>query len=121
MGERFQAEWIRWARELGLRVDVPYDVRLGGQTVRIPVRLQDFGPPSGMLLVTEFSMIQEHAEELARLGYGFSCLTDPGPAIPTREDREAVVEMLMDWGWTGRGTLPSALRDASPPRNESQL
>lgn len=121
MDEPLQAEWTRWAREFDLQVDAPYDVQLSDRTLRIPVRLRDIGGPQGMLLLTDFSMIQEPAEELTRLGYGFSCLSEPGPAEPTREDREAVVEMLMDWGWTGRGPLPSVLRDASPPPNESQL
>jgi hypothetical protein len=68
MGARLQAEWIRWACELGLRVDPLFDVRLAGRTVRVPVRLRAFGAPSGMLLLTESSWIQEHVEELAPLG-----------------------------------------------------
>jgi hypothetical protein len=107
---RFQEHWKFIAVKWGLRIEAPYVVKLARGQATVPVLLRDFGAPHGMLLVTEFSQISPHADELVGLGYGYSCLSEPiGVAHP--DDDEALLEMLLDWGWSGAGSPPSWYRE----------
>lgn len=51
----------------------------------------------GNLIFRSFEAIQGDDRELIALGYGYSVM-----GIPTQPyDREAMIEVLSDWGWTG--------------------
>ena len=93
----FQREWIEISEFLGLNIQLSYEIELGDRRLTVPVLLEGFGADKGMLLVTDFDLIRDVAEELVNLGYGFSCLSEPlsGPI-----DWKSVEEMLRDWGAT---------------------
>ena len=61
----------------------------------VPVLLEGYGADKGMVLVSDFDLIEDVADELVGLGYGVSCLGEPlsGPI-----DWKYVEEMLRDWG-----------------------
>lgn len=103
---KFQKKWEETARRWGLRVEMPFTVELANDEVTVPVLLRDFGAIHGMLLVTDFSLISAHADELVSLGYGFSCLSEPSE-VAHPEDDQALMEMLSDWGWSGRDSPPT--------------
>lgn len=109
---RFQKEWDEAAKRWGLRVDIPFVVELANDQVTVPVLLRDFGAFHGMLLVTDFKLISTHTDELARLGYGVSCLSDPG-GLAHPDDDQALIEMLSDWGWSGRDEAPTWYREST--------
>jgi len=92
----FQSEWIGISEKLGLSVQLDYAVPLREKRLVVPVLLEGFGAEKGMLLVTDFDLIRDEAEELVALGYGFSCLSpSPGPI-----DWLSVLGLLQDWGAT---------------------
>jgi hypothetical protein len=107
---RFQEEWNGIAVRWGLSVETPFVVRVAGQDVTVPVLLRDFGATHGMLLVTDFSLISPHTDELVNLGYGYSCLNEP-TGVPHPEAEQALMEMLSDWGWSGTGSPPPWYRE----------
>jgi hypothetical protein len=95
---RFQEWWARLARDLDLRVQIPFQVVVGQSTVDIPVLLEDFGAQRGMLLVTEWASIATIEAQLVALGFGYSCMSEPTSSDFTAE---GLPEMLSDWGWSG--------------------
>jgi hypothetical protein len=78
----FQQEWHEYSARFGLRVEIPYRFQIGDHEVEVPVLLRDFGAARGMLLVTDYSQIEAHTQWLIENGYGFSCLSEPGPKYP---------------------------------------
>jgi hypothetical protein len=52
-----------------------------------------------MLIVTDYSKLQAHTEEVVAAGFGYSTLSEP--SADRKYDRESFVEMLRDWGWAG--------------------
>ena len=70
-----------------------------------PVLLRNFGAEIGLILVTDFRSIESIAKELQNIGYGFSTLSEP--LENERFDKNSVMEMLYDWGWSGLGEPPS--------------
>jgi len=106
----FQNEWNNIATRWGLSIEAPFVVEIAGSVITVPVLLRDFGATRGMLLVTDFRMISPYADGLIDLGYGFSCLSEPtGEAHP--DDDEALMEMLTDWGWSGKASPPAWYRE----------
>jgi hypothetical protein len=95
---RFQEWWASLARDLDLRVQIPFQVVVGQNTVDIPVLLEDFGAQRGMLLVTELASIATIEAQLVALGFGYSCMSEPTSSEFTTE---GLPEMLSDWGWSG--------------------
>ena len=89
---------------------MPFTVELANGQVTVPVLLRDFGAIHGMLLVTDFNLISAHGDELVSLGYGFSCLSEPRE-VEHPEDGQALMEMLSDWGWSGRDSAPTWYRE----------
>ena len=64
--------------------------------------IPDFGAKNGMLIVSTFDQIEPFADEILRLGYGFSVISPADDYV-----RDDAIEMLMDWGWTGETKPPS--------------
>jgi len=105
---RFQQKWAAAARRLGLQVDLDFCLQSVGFDLIVPVRLRDFGARRGMLLVTDFSTISPYSEALVDAGFGYSCLSDPTDRM--EDDDSTLIEVLLDWGWSGAGKPPTWLR-----------
>lgn len=90
-----QRQWIEISAVLGLDIRLSYEIALGDRRLTVPVLLKGYGADKGMLLVADFDHIEDVADELVGLGYGFSCL---GVPLPAPIDWEGVEEMLRDWG-----------------------
>lgn len=116
----FQQWWARQAQDLGLRVQIPFQIAVGQRTVDIPVLLEDFGAQHGMLLVTEWSTIAPVEDQLVALGFGYSCLSEPSES----ENREGLADMLSDWRWCGAGKpspqLSALLEEYQPGEGTDQ-
>ena len=106
----FQTMWGAIAARWTLSVEMPFEVTLASGVITVPVRLQHFGAPNGMLLVTNYATIAPYADELVRLGFGYSCLAEPREPYSPEVNDEAVRDMLEDWGWSGSGEPPEWLR-----------
>ncbi len=92
--------WNRIAEPLGVRVVAPHEVVLsGGQTIVVPVFVPRFGGTRGMLIVSNVETIASHADELGKIGYGISVMSEP--AIGSPVDIESLKEVLADWTWCG--------------------
>lgn len=91
----FQRQWVEISELLGLDIRLSYEIELGDRKLTVPVLLAGYGVDKGMVLVTDFDLIEDVADELVGLGYGFSCLGEP---LPGPIDWEGVEEMLRDWG-----------------------
>ncbi len=103
---RFQKEWNDIATKWGLTVETPFVVVVAGERITVPVLLRDFGASRGMLLVTDYDLISAYTNDLIDLGFGFSCLSEP-TGVRHPEDDQALMEMLVDWGWSGSGNPPA--------------
>ena len=93
--DRLLAVWHQASKDLGLRIEAPFTVALpSGATLVVRLLLRDFGDVNGMLIVSEYSDLRPHIEDLVSAGFGYSCLSEPTPT--EGYDREAFVEMLQD-------------------------
>ncbi|MDR0247385.1 MAG: hypothetical protein LBI16_03180 [Burkholderiales bacterium] len=100
----FPEDWRAIAEDLGLEIISPFDlILLSGTCVRVPVLLRNFGGSVGMLLVADFSTIAPFVDEIDYSLYGYSTLSEPTKIYDKNdiEGREAAIEMLEEWGWTG--------------------
>ncbi len=52
-----------------------------------------------MLLVEDFNQIALNADDLIAAGYGVSVLN--GVDVDEPYDRDVIIEVLADWGWSG--------------------
>jgi len=90
--------WRAAASDLGLEVEAPFSIHLAGKTLDAVAWLGRFGAKRGMIIVSDFAVLEAHLAELDNSGFGFSTMSDPtGPY-----KREGCLEILRDWGWTGR-------------------
>ena len=76
---------------------------LASGRLTVPVLLEEFGAPRGMLLVTSYEDIAAVTDQLVSAGFGYSCLDD---SPSTDVDESQIVDMLRDWGWSGKGEAP---------------
>lgn len=106
----FQRQWHGLAARFGLSVVTPFDVKLGDETIRVPVLLRDFGARYGMLLVTSFDEIAAYADRITQNGYGFSCLSEPSENESNDDEYTSFIDILTDWGWSGEGEPPAWLK-----------
>lgn len=83
---------------LGLRLDVPFSLDLGGgRVVHAVARVRDLGEVNGMLIVRSYDEVRDLLNELRQTGYGFSVLDEP---LPSEDfDLDSFREMFMEWGW----------------------
>ncbi|MGN6726418.1 MAG: hypothetical protein ACTHLZ_10900 [Tepidisphaeraceae bacterium] len=103
----FQQQWADHASRFSLDVTIPFRVVVDRHEIEIPVLLKQFGGRRGMLLVTRYGLIRDYADRLVTMGYGYSCLSEPGSTSQT--DDVGFVEMLQDWGWSGDAPEPGWL------------
>jgi hypothetical protein len=98
--DRLVAIWREASRDLGLRLEAPFTLLLvSGATVVARLLVRDFGAVNGMLILTDHSHVRSNADDVVAAGFGYSTLSEPAP--DEQYDRESVVEMLQDWGWSG--------------------
>jgi len=92
--------WTEAAEDLGLQVHFDIVVReLEGEPVAT-VHLAQFGAENGMLIFDHSEVVSRHGSRLIELGYGYSVMD--APRANESYERDDFVEMLADWGWTGR-------------------
>jgi len=95
--------WRAAALELGLDLVVPFRLVLpSGAEVSARVLVKGFGAKEGMLILSRYDDVRSSVKELAKEGYGFSVMSDPGPG--EQFVRQDIVEVLRDWGWSGPPT-----------------
>ena len=104
--------WRFAARDLGLDVEVPFQLNLpSGEHLSAAVLLRKFGSAKGMALVRKYESVSSLRAELAECGYGFSVMSDPRPG--SGYDRATIIEVVRDWGWTGpHGEYPDWLSES---------
>jgi hypothetical protein len=85
------------AQKHNLRVEVPFCLRFSdGAEITAEVRLVGYGADKGMLIVSDYSTIKDRAKEIVRMGYGYSCFSQPHEdEVDSDEELE---EILEDWG-----------------------
>jgi len=99
---RLQTAWRVAAKELGLDIVIPYELKAKEFSLTALVLLKNFGGEHGMLIVSDYGIIEPFRDQVIKLGYGFSTLTEPDRDWPfTGEEKEAFIEMLDEWGWSG--------------------
>ena len=110
--------WLIAATELGIRVEVPGEVEIGGVPVACDSYLPDFGSPHGMavfgLRVSRRGVPRDRILDLNRRA------TDPSYSQLSNRayrhfDREHFIEALEDWGWFGDGDPPDWFTTAPRP------
>lgn len=99
---RLQNAWRVAAKELGLDVVIPFELKARAFTIRAEILLRHFGSPQGMLIVSDYRVIEPVRDQVIALGYGFATMTEPDRDWPfTQEEKDAFIEMLDDWRWSG--------------------
>jgi hypothetical protein len=99
---RLQTAWLTAARELDLEIAVPYELKEKGFSLTAQVLLRNFGEDQGMLIVSDYRVIEPFRDQVIKLGYGFVTMAEPERDWPfTGEEKEAFIEMLAEWGWSG--------------------
>jgi hypothetical protein len=107
---RLQTAWRIAAKDLGLDIVVPYELKTKTFSLTAEVLLKNFGGTQGILIVSDYAIIKPFRDQVIKLGYGFSTLTEPDRDWPfTGEEKEAFIEMVSEWGWCGPGKAPSWL------------
>jgi hypothetical protein len=92
--------WRRAAQDLGFEVSGPVYVSLpSGVCIQAPLLVHRFGGKSGMLVLSDFSVVRDLTEELVRFGYGYSIMSEPMPE--EGYSPEEFIDILADWGWSG--------------------
>lgn len=92
--------WYLAAKDLSIEVDGPVIVPLGdGQFVEADVVVRNFGGAKGMIVVDRSTQITGLSDAIVEAGFGFSVM---GPINPNSSyDRDTLIEVLRDWGWSG--------------------
>jgi hypothetical protein len=96
----FADVWRKAAVDLGLDIIAPARVTMSdGTTVKFHVLLKNFGGASGILLGEDYEKARPYKDNITALGYAMSHYLPPSDAEVY--DRENIIEVLADWGWTG--------------------
>jgi len=99
---RLQTAWLTAARELDLDIKVPFELKAKTFSLTAQVLLKNFGGDAGMLIVSNYRVIEPFRDQIIKMGYGFVTMAEPERDWPfTGEEKEAFIEMLAEWGWTG--------------------
>jgi len=96
--------WEKAASDLNLRITVPFNLHLTNEShLEAPMLVHHFGANKGMLVFTNYDDVSPCVNELAKSGYGFSVLSEPGEY--EHYEVEEYMELLAEWGWTGSDEL----------------
>ncbi len=109
MGILFQQEWQIISKRIGISIIVPFILTFFDGSEQIyDVLLKYFGAKNGMILVSDYSLIEHRDREIIELGYGFSCLSEPTERrieelikMTDGELIDSYKEMLEDWSYCG--------------------
>jgi hypothetical protein len=99
--------WLRAADDLGIRVSVegaPDDTQPPRLTYAVLVG--DFGSSKGTIVWPLDELYSGQTETAAEQGYFYSYLSPDYESY----DRDAFIEALNDWGWSGEGQPPDWYR-----------
>ena len=97
-------EWKIASKELGLDlIENPIITFKDGRKISPILILRNFGAINGMIIVINYDLVADYLDEIEMMGYGFSTLNEP--EYPNFE-RDSFIEMLRDWGWTGKDSPP---------------
>jgi hypothetical protein len=89
------APWLSVADKHDLKVDFPFTLGFpDGHSITAEVRLQDYGTDKGMLIVSNYSVVESRCDEIVRMGY--SCFSQP--AESEIDSDEGLKDILDDWG-----------------------
>ena len=95
--------WHSVASKLGLAIDEPCEIVLkDGTVIRAAAYIRNFGAPRGMVVDPDFAALRPFVDLLGENGFGFSAMEIEGDAM-------ALIEVLADWGWSGKGPVPAWL------------
>ena len=94
-----QKYWLSAAKKHSLTIDVPFILEFSdGKSMTAEVRLQGYGADNGMLILSDYSLIQNRQDEIVKMGYGYSCFSQPSEEEIDYD--EGITEILDDWGKT---------------------
>ena len=92
-----QRHWLSMAYKHGLRIDVPFILQFpDGTTITAEVRLQGYGAKNGMLLVSDYTVVEKKSDEIVKMGHGYSWLSQPSK--DEIDSDEELKDLLDDWG-----------------------
>jgi hypothetical protein len=92
--------WKEAAQDLNLEVEAPSSICLpDGETIDVDVLVRKFGHRLGMVVVNSYEKIEPYADDLLKLGYGFSVMDHPRE--DERYDRSEFIDLLSEWSWSG--------------------
>lgn len=92
-----QRHWLSMADKHGLTVDVPFTLKfVDGDSITAEVRLQGYGADNGMLIVSDYSIVESRNDEIVKMDYGYSCFSQPSE--DEIESDEGLRDVLDDWG-----------------------
>ncbi len=89
--------WRMAAKDLGIKIEVPYVLRLnGGEYVHADLLVRDFGR---VLVATQAAeeTFRRLGDQITAAGYGYSVFCGEESAY----DRTQFIQILRDWGWQG--------------------
>lgn len=81
--------WLAAGQRLGIEVIAPCQLVLGDGSKLEATALVKIGPPKGMVVDPEWSVLEPHADQLVSEGFGYS-------AVTIDEDVD-LSDMLRDW------------------------
>lgn len=92
-------EWEIARDDLELSIVAPFKVEVGGgKAVHADVLVRNFGGRLGTLVFATADAVAPYGDALFDEGFGISVLHEPDDV---KYDRDSLVRMLNDWGWTG--------------------
>jgi len=95
---RLQSDFAKVCSELGLRIEIPFKLKLvDGCEITAQVLLPQLGASRGTIIVTSFSELKGKEAELAEMGFGYSVLDEPWSDVGY--EVEGCIEMFSEWGW----------------------
>jgi hypothetical protein len=96
------SKWEAAREDLGLEIIAPFCLKIGNKvSIQAEFLVKNFGASNGMLVVTDYAMVEGYGKQLSSLGYGFSVLEEPSNKANEAYDREIFIGMLSEWGWSG--------------------
>lgn len=110
MAWRHIDSWGPAADELRLDIDGPVLIELPTGHVPVDLWLKNFGGAKGTLIVTDYEVIAPFSKAIIAAGFAYSVFE----AGESRLSREAVLDLLRDWTWTGPTKSRPAWLDETP-------
>jgi hypothetical protein len=111
------AKWREAAEDLGFTLIAPFTLEERSETLTYLACLPQFGSARGMLVITDSSL--ETQSRLSRAaaahGFGYSCMS----ASAEPYDRDVMIAVLTDWGWTSSDPAPAWCSDSHDPTQEA--